>query len=376
VSESPATPRSSQDRIAGLDGLRAVSIVLVLAAHAWPTAASGDNWDWLRDFAGNSTLGVTTFFVVSGYLITWLLRQEHDATGTISLGSFYMRRVLRIFPAFYTYLLVVTAIRALGWIHTEYGDIATAGAFLTNYAHYFRGPSNADYWFVGHFWTLSLEEQFYLLWPATLIMVGIRRAPRVAGTIIVVAPLLRVATYFLWPESREQITMMLHTAADPIMFGCLAALAQGTRPLERVLDRFRSARWPLIAAFFVLVVSPWLTHRFHGAYHITAGMTLDSATIAFIVLWVVEAQDSALTHALSVPLVRRIGVLSYSLYLWQQLFLARLNTTWTGAFPVNLLLAFAAAELSFRLVESPFLRLRKRFQPVGVNPVPSVALVP
>ena len=366
----------SSSRIAGLDGLRAVSIALVPVAHAWPTAGFGGGWDWLSHYAGNSTLGVTTFFVVSGYLITWLLRQEHEATGTIRLRSFYMRRVLRIFPAFYTYLLVVAGLRALGWIQTEYGDLAAAGTFFTNYEHYVRGPSNVDYWFVGHFWTLSLEEQFYLLWPATLVLAGMRRAPRVAGGSIVLAPVVRVATYFLWPGSRAQLSMMLHTAADPIMFGCMAALWQGTGSLERTLDRLGSTRWPLVASLFLFIVSPWLTAHFQGAYRMTVGMTLDGAAIAFIVLWVVRAQESALTKALATPVVRRIGVLSYSLYLWQQLFLTRLNHAWSGVFPLNLLMAYVAAELSFRLVESPFLRLRSRFQPVRVMAAAAVPLVP
>jgi peptidoglycan/LPS O-acetylase OafA/YrhL len=275
---------------------------------------------------------------------------------------FYVRRVLRIFPAFYTYLLAVLLLRAGGWIATTYGDIAAAGAFLTNYKHYFAIPTNDDYWFVGHFWTLSLEEQFYLLWPATILSVGLARAPRVAWLILLLAPFARGISYFAWPSVRGQLGIMLHTSADPLMVGCLAALWQGNRTFETILNRLSSWLWPLLATAFLLVLSPWLQLQFRGMYTMTVGISLSATAVAFCLLWVARNPAARITRVLQTPLLRHVGVLSYSLYLWQQLFLTSKNTGFLGAFPLNLGACFVAAELSHWCIERPFLRLRAAFR--------------
>lgn len=355
------TLHQTADRIVGLDGLRAVSILLVLAGHSWQTLALAEEFKTLGHyFANGARMGVSMFFVVSGYLITHLLHKEWELTGTFSLKAFYARRVLRIFPAFYTYLLVVSFLRFFGWIDTTYGDILTAGVFLKNYQHAFAIHSNDSNWFVGHFWTLSLEEQFYLLWPVTILLVGMLRAHRVAFLIVLSSPLIRVITYYLWPASRGQLGIMLHTAAEPIMLGCLAALWQHYDFFERGLRRWASRQWPFLAAIFVLIISPTLVLRFGGMYGATIGMSLESIAVAFIMLWIIRHPKSLLVRILSTSALCHIGTISYSLYLWQQLFLTPRNQSWTGVFPVSLVLSFAIAQLSFSLIERPFLRSRDR----------------
>jgi peptidoglycan/LPS O-acetylase OafA/YrhL len=137
-------------RIAGLDGLRAVSILLVIVGHGWATVPRGDEFGALAPFVGNASLGVTTFFVISGYLITYLLRKEWQQTGTVRLCEFYARRVRRIFPALYTYLLVLVGLKAAGVIATTGNDLTVAATFLTNYKHVLPVHTNGDYWFVAH----------------------------------------------------------------------------------------------------------------------------------------------------------------------------------------------------------------------------------
>ncbi len=366
--ESTSPPRRPDGRIAGLDGLRAISILLVLVGHGAATLPVAERFRFLEPYLGNGDLGVMTFFVISGYLITYLLRKEWERSGTIGLRGFYTRRMLRIFPAFYAFLATVVILRAVGWIETTYPDIALAATFLTNYKHCFPIPTNEDYRFIGHFWTLSLEEQFYLFWPATILLVGLFRAPRVACLIVLLAPVLRVVTYFTWPSARGSTGMMLHTAADPLMIGCLAALWQGRPSLEALLSKLSAWYWPMLATLFLLIASPWLSERFRGAYNITVGLSLNGLVVAFLLLWVVRHPGSLLVRGLSTPVLRHIGVLSYSLYLWQQLFLRTKNPGWTeefpgwaGVFPFNFVACFVAAELSYSLVESPVLRLRDRF---------------
>ncbi len=355
---------ASIQRIQGIDGIRAIAILLVLIAHGQSTVSTSVAWlHTVALFLGNAALGVTTFFVISGYLITTLLRREWERSGSISLKSFYMRRVLRIFPALYTYLLVLTLLRAIGWIGTTWADLGIAGTFLTNYKHLLAIPTNVDYWYVGHFWTLSLEEQFYLLWPAAILIFSMSRAPHIALAIVLLSPVMRVVSYYLWPSVRPQLTLMLHTGADPIMFGCLLALCEKRRIFERIMVFVAWPGWPLIAGVFLIVLSPWLASRFRGAYAVPIGITINSFSIAFVLSWLIRNPASVIGRFLNCRVMRHIGVLSYSLYLWQQLFLTELNTSWTGAFPLNFLCCFVAAEMSYWIIEKPFLRLRRRFQP-------------
>ena len=176
VTEAPA-------RIPSLDGLRAISIALVLFAHTSGTAFF-PSFVFLRRHLGN--FGVRVFFVISGYLITTLLLKELDKTGRISLKLFYIRRVFRIFPAAYFYLAVAAVLLAFGLVELEWNDIVFGFTYTTNY-----DPVRP--WHTIHLWSLSVEEQFYLIWPATLAFLGRRRAMVAAAAMIAVAPLLRIA---------------------------------------------------------------------------------------------------------------------------------------------------------------------------------------
>lgn len=349
-------------RIPGLDGLRACSILLVVLGHGWETIPVARDFPGLGRYAGNSSLGVTTFFVISGYLITFLLRNEHRRSGTISLSFFYMRRALRIFPALYVYLVALVLVRSLGLIQTTNGDLAIAAAYLANYNHLLPIATNDDYWFVGHFWTLSLEEQFYLLWPVTLLIAGLIRARYVALFVVLASPVIRVVTYVLWPAARGQIGMMLQTAVDSIMVGCYLALVESEPAAVAFWRRLSSWTWPLLATVFLLLVSPWMKFRFEGSYTITIGMTLNSVAIALLIGWIVRRPDSLWSRVLSTPMLRYVGTRSYSLYLWQQFFLAPGVAAWVFPFPLNMLASLSAAECSYQFVETPFLRMRNRFR--------------
>lgn len=369
---NPLQPVGSR-RLPGLDGMRAISIALVLLTHCWSTLPLPRRVARVAViYLANGGLGVNVFFVLSGFLITYLLRREYQKNGRISLRGFYARRVLRIFPALYTYLLTIAILSAVGVIHTTHGDLLCASTFLINYGLLVHRATNADYWFVGHFWTLSLEEQFYLLWPLIVVLSGVRRAWKVALVIVLACPFIRTASYFLWPASRDYLGMMLHCASDAIMMGCLAALLADRRAIQAAV-RSRWAPYAAMgAALFVLVPSAWLAARLRGSYSITVGITINSALIAFCILFVTGHGQSRGVRVLEWPILRRIGVLSYSLYLWQQLFLGHADWRW-AVFPVNLAACFAAALASNVLIEQPFLRLRGRFPS---DSIPSPAAPP
>src|SRR5215831_9782405 len=177
ISLAPTLP----GRIPSLDGLRAISILLVVAGHSFDEGRSPLLFE-LFGHLGN--YGVRIFFIISGFLITTLLLKEYTKTETISLRSFYLRRALRIFPAFYVYVAVICILAVLGVVSLLRGDVLHAVTYTMNY-HTTRG------WYLNHIWSLSVEEQFYLIWPAALLFAGPGRAPRIALATVILAPFIR-----------------------------------------------------------------------------------------------------------------------------------------------------------------------------------------
>ncbi len=362
---------SEPRRIPSLDGLRAVSILLVLCGHSLATLPAGWRIPYVLDpILHNASLGVMVFFVLSGYLITQLLLQELDTAGRIDLRAFYLRRALRIFPVFYGYLLVMGMLALAGVVLIGAKQFLAAGTFLWNYKQLVLGAGHDDgEWYLGHFWSLAVEEQFYLLWPALLGWLGIRRATRACVVALALLPLVRIATYFLYPAARPLISIMFHTASDPIIAGCLLALwprvrgGTGRLPLP-------SGRWVLLAAVFVLLVSPHLRQWLRGYYYATVGPLLETAGICLVVVWCVTHAQSLPGRLMNTRPMTWLGRLSYSLYVWNQPFLTTMNQTWSGLFPLNLLCNFVAAWISQQLLEKPFLRWRARLRAEQADTVP------
>ena len=294
--------------------------------------------------------GVSVFFVISGFLITSLLLKELDATGDIGLKRFYIRRAFRIFPPFYLYLVVILILVLAGVWHTSLRPFLYAATYTSDY--YLA----ADGGFAGlqHIWSLSVEEQFYLLWPATLLLVGKRRAIGLSIALIAISPISRVLTYFvLAPDHRAMVDRMFHSSIDTIMFGCLLALVWQN-------DRFRRAinialnPWTFTAAtLFCVLVDPYIDLHVR-AYRLLVGMTLEGISIALITLYVVQRSDTLPGRVLNTAVLRHIGIISYSLYLWQSILLTEAGQY----FPWNLLAVLACAELSYFAVERPSRQLR------------------
>lgn len=312
-------------RIPSLDGLRALSIVLVLAGH-FSHSQYGSS-----AMAGFAQLGVVIFFVISGYLITTLLMREHSATEAISLRNFYMRRAYRILPAALAFTLPILFIfrNELRWY-----DCAAALLYLVNF-------HPAVPWFLGHLWSLSVEEQFYLLWPSLLKKWYRYRVPILVATIVQV-PFFRAACYyFRMPGGGGR---MIFGVADCLAVGCLAAL---------FADRIGRIR-PWMAALMLCAIiainyfpanTPYRT-----LFQLFLLLPVSHFSIAGILLHVVQSPYRALNFA---PVVW-LGKISYSLYLWQQPFFYTSSPK-----PLYFFLpAFGLACLSYYLVEQPFLKLR------------------
>ena len=379
IAATPALASApAKGRIPSLDGLRAASILLVMLGHGHMSFPLHGVWaERFWTVANNGHLGVTVFFVISGFLITTLLRGEMEKSGRISLKAFYQRRTLRIFPAFYVFLAVVALLAHGGLIPLNRTQLALAATYTMNYqplsapwnlnAHH--EALSPEVWYTGHLWSLSVEEQFYLFWPLLLAAAGLGRGAWIAFGIMCAEPFLRVATHFLVPPLRGISATMLPWALDPMMVGSLAALWQGHPRFEAAVRRLHPAWVPLLAAVFLLGFTAPLADLLRGGWTLFFAPTLESLAILAVLMWLVRHPASAAGRVFNHPAVAFVGTLSYSLYLWQQVFLVHwLRDRWpVQVFPWNFLCCFAAALASYFLVEKPFLRWKHRFERVAVG---------
>jgi peptidoglycan/LPS O-acetylase OafA/YrhL len=205
--------RESASKNPALDGVRAVAISLVLLYHAG------------APFMGFGWIGVDIFFVLSGFLITRLLLEEHAAGGSIRLPEFWMRRLLRILPIYYFYALLITVLVLSGVGATQPHGGWSVAAYLLSIWGYFNnlaplGGIWEHQYLTGHLWTLSVEEQFYLAWPLLLTVALRLGRPLVACTLICLA---MYAARYLHEGSLENY--LLHTRGIGLALGCLAAIA-------------------------------------------------------------------------------------------------------------------------------------------------------
>ena len=302
-----------------------MSIILVMASHA----IQGTHSFVFRLFFLHSDLGVRVFFIISGFLITSLLLQERAESGRISLLLFYVRRTLRILPPFVLFVGVVAIfVRVPGgnWIYA-----------LTYTMNFDPHPP----WVLGHLWSLSVEEQFYLLWPLVMrfarpsVWTAVAVASVFAGMIVHSTHLIDPALHYAFPF-----------VCGPIAMGCLVALhAPAIKRLVSVVPGF----WFLAAVPLIFLLD---------TLNFTALVT--NSLVTLCVARVVFVPVAALNRA---PLVM-LGKLSYSLYLFQQLFLDSMSVAPIPiAFPFNLAAALAAGTVSFYALEVPMQKLRSRFRP-------------
>ncbi len=306
------------------------------------------------------TFGVMLFFAISGYLICTRLLVEEETYGSISLRSFYVRRVFRILPAAYTYLLVIALLSAAGIITVSLADLSRAAFFYSNYLE-------ANSWFVGHFWSLAIEEHFYLLWPPILVLAGRKRAAWACVAIILVSLTLRfVATQDL-PEGAD-LPGYTHFRLDAFMFPCILAI---------LLRDPRRAKW------FASIMKPliWLGVIFALAAGIALGIfveewrdpqrVLQSALLPVLIVTTVLRPNDRFPRLLQLRPIEYLGRISYAIYLWQQLiFGLGSKTAWVTAAKVVLILILAIA--TNKWIEEPMIavgrKISKRFRPSPNNP--------
>jgi peptidoglycan/LPS O-acetylase OafA/YrhL len=336
-------------RIPSLDGLRGLSILAVITSHAAYHFLQGSPTfgPVYRTLSSVANYGVDVFFVISGYLITGILMKNKARNGAISLRAFYQRRAVRIMPLALVYIAVISILGHPSKVQFFYA-ITFSTSFFFEQAY--RG--------LQQLWSLSVEEQFYLFWPLGFLATS-RRTKHFAWAVVIVCPILRIA---LQASGYSHFWHAGPMIADTLMAGCLLALYEPE--LQAFTRRYLSSAWSSAALWAASVI---LFCFARGGY---ASCLLWFALPALIALGICSSvvREERLLNVGPLPW---IGLLSYSLYLWQQPFLV-----FRGPYDTPLLrLAgiVAAAVLSYCLIERRTLALASRIRRKKAVPLEAIA---
>lgn len=364
-------------RIPGLDALRAIAISLVLFQHLAEGLGpvSGAAWLGVAEMVGGNGGGVELFFVLSGFLITWLLMQEWEAHGRLDLMGFYRRRVSRLMPLFYLYLVI--GLLLLWWRQRPipWGAVVSSVFYVVNYYQAFTGAASH---FLSHCWSLAVEEQFYFIWPLALWWL-LRRGPGRRG--VASALCLLVGAVWLWRWALlagsdlgpDYLYRALDTRADHLALGALAAVLCRRPRWQARCERWAQHRWLLPALVAACLVSAQLDNQWH-AFKYGVGYMLEPLAMAVAIPLVVLSAGRArgLARWMGWAPVVRLGEVSYAAYLFHGMLgytAAHAVFVHTGSALAALLAGFAVvvgvSNLLFVGFERPVRAWLNRWRPAG-----------
>ncbi len=340
--------------IPSLDGLRAVSILLVFLGHL------GLNISIPGGF------GVTVFFFLSGFLITTLLLREYHAYQSISLSRFYLRRILRLAPPL---LLTLLGAALLVWAGYAKGtlDPATLTSQLFFFYNYFSlyGPVQPVVEGLGILWSLSVEEHFYLIWPLMflLLMWGRIRLHHLVG-LIVLSLIWRYVQFLGFGVDEWAIYISTDTRFDSLLFGCVLAILHDRALVVPRLLQHQGFMYAILGVAFVAILFSFFYRD--PMFRSTWRYTLQGLALMPIFHFAVTRPKALIFQPLNWGFVRRVGIWSYTLYLCHFVIIKSLQIN--GFSPDNIivftLIAFGLsclwAELVYRVGEKPFHKMRKK----------------
>jgi peptidoglycan/LPS O-acetylase OafA/YrhL len=357
---APVLPK----HIPSLDGLRGCSVLIVLLGHASATNQAPVFLDHTYIHSlGN--VGVRFFFVLSGFLITTLLLREWDQTGGISLKNFYIRRARRILPAILAYIAIIWTLYIFGVIDLRYHlysgtvaesaipDLVRALTFTANFHH--------DYnWYFNHLWSLSVEEQFYLIWPLVMILSGPRRWLHVSIIIICITPFVRWYMYLNLTGNYVAVSREFQAICDSLLTGAVAAMLFNYVSENRKLKSMAEGKFALVTGVLMLGIG-YASVLIRPEFSYVFGQTFSNFGIALILQYLVRSPGGLIGKFVSNRIFVWFGLISYSLYIWQQPFTNFKLSSFEVSFPQNIVLAIMAAFISYSLIERAFIS-RKNIQ--------------
>lgn len=350
--------KTPSNRFPSLDGWRAVGILLVMFSHVW----AADNYDQTRFYfhhlASQGDLGVRIFFVLSGFLISYLLLVEYERTGAVSLKDFYIRRVLRIFPVYFLYLFVLVLLQAAGLYHETFSSWLGVLTFTRNMTGHGQSAT-------AHFWSLAVEEQFYLAWPIALVAFGLYRRPRLALWVLAAVALTSVASRIVACEDQSFLCQRILNDkstikyADSIAVGCMAAF---------LAIKYRFKERYGVALFYVALAALVLSAATQSMVTNAAASSVLIAVQALLIIVCIVLSITAKPFGVYQVLNSRpfviLGHVSYSLYVWHVMFLSHYMGNRPGSaiydWRVWWIPAVLVAVVSFYAFERPIVGLRKK----------------
>lgn len=337
-----------------LDGLRAVAVFFVVFYHLGYERSPGG-------------YGVIMFFVISGFLITWLLLKEHDRTHTIDLRQFYRRRTLRIFPAFYVYALVVIGALLMTKRPVLWTQAVASLFYLTDYYNAILGDPNTAF---SHTWSLAIEEQFYLVWPIFFLFLLRHRCnmARVLSVAIACIWIYRAFLCYVVGVNQGYIYAAFDTRCDALIVGCLLAVLLKEDRFPNVIIRFVSHPIGPILTLLLLVVViylPELVGKEIPRYRDVFGFLLAPPLIALAIIQLIAHHAALPWRWMETTPVKFLGKISYSLYLYQQIVLGPVEHS-LRALPravvvvACVFVTIAVASTSYYFVERPLMRWKRK----------------
>jgi len=360
VTEVPAILQGSY--YPSLDGLRGIAIIMVIIYHF-----GANHFFRPFHFLFNGELGVNIFFVISGFLITTLLLKENIKYGKVSFKRFYTRRALRIIPVAYLFLMVMIVLNSIFKLGLTTSNFLSAGLFYKNV------PFQSDD-YTGHFWSLATEIQFYLIAPYILIS-NVNRYCVLALSIVMLTLILsllgfycpgflhsnpivyrvtQVCMYFFW------------NGPFAVFIGSLFAifLFKGVISIKKGSSNY-------VLSFLLLLIILTISNKLSLLYYKYISEFIAAILTGWIIVLCLKGR-SLLSGTLESRVLVRIGIISYSLYIWQELFIGtRTFPVWVQPFhsyplwlfiTLKLLCVFVIAFTSHYLFESKFLRIKKRYE--------------
>jgi peptidoglycan/LPS O-acetylase OafA/YrhL len=341
-----APAKAAPSRISALDGIRGIAILMVMLFHFGISAAPPG---FLHDVIGFGWIGVDLFFALSGYLITGVLL---DSPREKYFSRFYSRRVLRIFPVYYAFLILLFHVLPMTRGRAEE---PWYWIYLANWRDATMQSRN-----IAHFWSLCIEEQFYLFWPLALYFVPRKYLKHLCVAVVVLCPALRlIGLHEHW--SKYALYRMTPFRMEGLALGSLLALAAREDRLRSVIKRLL----PWLCGIATLVVIAVL--RRWGTDFQSPGMQMFGYTSLAVLASAGLFYSSKATGYLSDPRLVTFGKYSYGLYVWHMPIAEQLRLhvqahpgwlTLLGCWVIGIGSAFGIALMSWTFIERPFLKLK------------------
>ncbi len=354
-------------KILGFDGIRGLAVLSVILTHLYVFEHIEDkgflSTEILQSINGGA--GVQAFFILSGFLITYLLINESNKNGEISLANFYIRRTLRIFPLYFFVLFLISIIHIFRDQVTNWKSISFATLYSYNFV-----PKAWYSGILGHTWSLAVEEHFYLVWPFVFISVGFKSKKLLLILIVFSVTSFLINMYlnqWEWIKTNFFIDRWSFIAGFNIAFGCFFSILIFGKFKASIFKRYLSYFLALCIGISLWFCSLWMPDVISNTIIYARGLGL-----AITISWIYLNQDSIITKTLEFRPLSYIGTISYGIYMYQGFFLStspyRLpNQSWPPDQYLGLLLLIIVAPVSYHLFEKPITNMKSKLQksPIG-----------